>query len=70
MEIQKIFAETRNANIETELKLFVALKKYGKAGFQNLVGLVTEFFSLKTFTVIHDSMQFDELIPNITLVLR
>jgi hypothetical protein len=38
--------------------------------FENLLDLGTNFFSAKIFVVIHDSMQLDELIPNITLVLR
>jgi hypothetical protein len=52
------------------LKLFVALKICGKADFQNLIGLSERIIFSEKLTVIYDSIQFDELIPNITLVLR
>ena len=37
---------------------------------KNLLDLGTNLFLAKIFVVIHDSMQLDELIPNITSVLR
>jgi hypothetical protein len=38
--------------------------------FKNLLDLGIDFFLAKIFVVIHDSMQLDELILNITFVLR
>ncbi len=38
--------------------------------FKNFLDLGTDFFLAKIFVVEHDSMQLDELILNITFVLR
>jgi hypothetical protein len=49
-------------------KFFWGFTKYGKTGFQKLVGHRNQLFFRETLTVIYDSMPIDELILNITLV--
>jgi hypothetical protein len=50
-------------------KLFWGFIKYGKTGFQNLVGHRNRLFFEKHL-LLYDSMQLDQLIPNITLDLH